>query len=194
MLRDLLSYDRATFPITEAQAQSLISDLDHITTGDKRHANLYKQTIRGLLSYIFYPDLRSPRSEVPIGNGVMRMDIVYYNAAESGTLHDLKFATNSLKIVVEVKNSGKLRASYFQQIQSYLLDSVSKCCFLVFRGEIEDSYEKQLRHLWSMDYKVFLFNDEELVSLASQKIRNRGRSEDFAKYLNSVMQSKCQQY
>ena len=194
MLRELLFGDRVTLPINDSQAQELISSLEQIAPGDRKTANLYKKIISELLSYIFYPNLRATRLEVPIKPGVgatvRSIDIVYYNAAKTGTLYDLKVAQNSLRLIVEVKNATELRASYFEEVESYLSSSISTCGFIVFRGSIMKSYLNQLKYLWSMGKAVFLFNDKELKELAYQRIRSRNRSTDFAEYLDRELQER----
>lgn len=66
----------------------------------------YHRLIAGLLSFLFYPNLITPRIEETINDGRKRIDITYVNGARSGLFERFTRTTGrpSNKIIVECKN------------------------------------------------------------------------------------------
>jgi len=192
-IRELLLVDRATLPISQAHVLRALEDLDRIRPGVAELGNLYRNTIADVISFVFYPLLRSPRLEVPVADGTMSADIVYYNSAQSGVLQDIKMTSQSLRVVVEVKNSRSLSAEHFRQLSAYLAEPAGKCGFLVFRGTGTSKYRAHVRYSWSQGKRLFLFTESELRDLARRKISDREAGADFAEYLETVLREKCLQ-
>lgn len=66
----------------------------------------YHRLIAAILTFLFYPNLVTPRIEEPVNDGKKRIDITYVNAAVDGLFKRFTAVTgrSSLKIIAECKN------------------------------------------------------------------------------------------
>lgn len=117
VLEDYKNSKKNVAPITNQEmgyfderdfSQFLINELSNIPTGTD-DASLYHKFMVGVLVFLFYPDLITPKVEFNIHNGRKRIDIAYVNNALSGffyRLPNIKFIPSSY-IIVECKNYSK---------------------------------------------------------------------------------------
>ncbi|HKB88486.1 MAG TPA: hypothetical protein VKC53_02425 [Patescibacteria group bacterium] len=81
----------------------LIKKLSKIKSGSIE-ANEYHNTILGILSAVFYPNLIAPTKEEPIHNGRKRIDITFMNAPDNGFFQFLTTHFPCPFVVCECKN------------------------------------------------------------------------------------------
>jgi hypothetical protein len=69
-------------------------------------ATQFQRLGAGIMSFLFYPNLITPRLEDPVDDGRRRIDVTYVNAGQSGLFQRFTptFGRASGKIVVEFKN------------------------------------------------------------------------------------------
>ena len=190
ILGELLTKERTPLPISNIRIRNILNDLSQVKIGDSKSANLYKETVCKILTFIFYPMMVLPKFEVGTSCGNSFLDIVYINSAHSGIFLDLKNQYKSLKIIVEVKNSCELNSTYFKQIESYMGSGISQCCFLVFRGKIKKAHLKNSKYLFSKDMAVFIINDDELRQLVEEKIQFKLEKLNFFNRIDEFFHNK----
>jgi DNA-binding NarL/FixJ family response regulator len=190
LLTRLLASVRTAGPANDLAASKMCDDLEHITAGSRKQANLYKNAVRDLLAYVFYPWLAAPQTEVPIRNATKAVDILLQNAATEGILADLKRRYDSLLVPVETKNSKMLRSSYFSQLEGYLTGPVGKWGILCFRGKIEKKHQAHVRAAHNEGKLIMLFTDSELVALVKAKISGRQTRDDYNATLDQFLRKK----
>jgi len=190
LLKRLLATLRTAEPVNELSASKAVNDLNHLDAGSRKQANLYKNAIKELLAFVFYPWLVSPRTEVPIRNETKAVDIVLQNAARDGILADLKRRYDSLLVPVETKNSKSLHSSYFSQLEGYLTKPVGKWGILCFRGRIEPKHLQQVKGAHNEGKFLMLLTDSELVGLAKAKISGRQSRDDFGATLDQFIRKR----
>jgi DNA-binding NarL/FixJ family response regulator len=181
---------RTTEPVNELAASKTINDLRHIRTSSRTQANFYKNAIKELLAFIFYPWLVSPRTEVRIRNETKAVDIILQNAARDGIFADLKRRYNSLLVPVETKNSKALHSSHFNQLEAYLTKPIGKWGILCFRGSIQSKHLRQIRGAHNEGIFLMLLTDSELIKLAKAKISGRQSREDYSTALDQFIRRK----
>jgi len=190
LLERLLANFRMAEPVNDLAASKTVEDLKRITIGSRAQANLYKNAIKDLVAYVFYPWLVSPRTEVPIRNKTKAVDIVLQNAAGDGILADLKRRYDSLLVPVETKNSKALHSSYFSQLEGYLTGPVGKWGILCFRGRIEKKHLAHVKAAHSEGKLIMLFTDSELIALVKAKINGRQSRDDYRGTLDQYLRKK----
>lgn len=86
-------------------ANSLINDLETIPKGNDG-ASAYHSLMKGILEFIFYPNLIYPQKEQEINEGRKRIDIMFTNAAREGIFYRLHSSHNITcpYIAIECKN------------------------------------------------------------------------------------------
>lgn len=86
-------------------AQFLKEKLNSIGVGTE-NASKYHDLIIGILEFLFYPNLASPRKETPIHERRKRIDITFENSAEEGFFYKLPtiYKIPSSLIMIECKN------------------------------------------------------------------------------------------
>jgi DNA-binding NarL/FixJ family response regulator len=190
VLDRVLSQVRAGGPITDLAASKSCRDLKQITPGSRRQANLYKNTIRDLMAFAFYPWLVAPRTEVPIRNETKVLDILLQNVAREGILADLKSRYASLLVPVETKNSRTLSSSHFSQLEGYLTGPVGRWGILCFRGRIQQRHLKHVKAAQDEGKLIMLLTDLEIAELARAKFSGRQSRGDYNATLEQFLRWK----
>jgi hypothetical protein len=89
-------------------AQALIERLMEIPAGND-HASSFHNLQKGIMEFLFWPNMINPEKEREIHEGRKRIDVLFTNAAQSGfffrALHAAQIA--AIKIPVECKNYSK---------------------------------------------------------------------------------------
>jgi hypothetical protein len=190
VLKRLLLEVRTAEPVNDLAASKTIEDLEHITPGLSAHAHLYKNTIRDLMAFAFYPWLQGPRSEVQIQGGTSRIDILFRNAADKGVFADLKQQCEAIHVPVETKNTEQLCADDFHQLNDYLNDPVGRWGILCFRGCIEKKDQDQVKAARRKKNFVMLLTDSELVELCRSRFSERQSRADYEATLAQFVSKK----
>lgn len=86
-------------------AKFLKAKLKNVGTGAE-NASKYHDLIIGILEFLFYPNLSTPRKETPIHERRKRIDITFENSAEEGFFYNLPtiHQISSSMIMIECKN------------------------------------------------------------------------------------------
>lgn len=89
-------------------AEALIQSLQQIPAGNSSATDFHNLT-KGIVEFLFWPNLINPVKELEIHDGRKRIDIMYTNSANGGFFHRMLTApqTVALKIPVECKNYTK---------------------------------------------------------------------------------------
>jgi hypothetical protein len=86
-------------------ARALAAELHTIPAGDEG-ATTYHRLMKGILTFLFYPNLIYPQIEAEVNEGRKRIDILFVNSADSGFF--LRIPTTrritAVRIPVECKN------------------------------------------------------------------------------------------
>ncbi|QDK37948.1 hypothetical protein [Bdellovibrio sp. NC01] len=97
----------------------LITELNSIHPGND-HATEYHKLVTGILSFLLYPSLFNPRTEVKIHDGRKRIDIAFENSAQAGVFNALAQHPKTLcpHVFAECKN-------YSRQVANPELDQLA---------------------------------------------------------------------
>lgn len=89
-------------------ASALIEKLQSIPPGNEQ-ASLFHNVMKGIVEFLFWPNLTNPVKEQEINEGRKRIDIMYDNSAQEGFFHRILSAPQmrALKLPVEFKNYTK---------------------------------------------------------------------------------------
>jgi hypothetical protein len=89
-------------------ALSLIDDLRKIPAGYD-NASRYQSFMTGILTFLFYPHLTSPKMEQPQNEGRKRIDIHFVNSSRDGFFYRMRTwpMTKALYAIFECKNYSK---------------------------------------------------------------------------------------
>jgi DNA-binding NarL/FixJ family response regulator len=189
LLRRLLQTGRVGQPVNESELAKILAQLQHIHTGTKAHANLFKNSIKDLIAYAFYPWFTNPRTEVQILDGTKAIDILFCNASDGGFFADIKARYGSMTIPIETKNTRDITSRDFDQLARYMTKAVGRCGILCFRGKIETRHRKQAKALQRDEKLVLLFQDLEIARLC--ELRSSGaRPPDYTREVEDILREK----
>lgn len=116
-------------------AKMLIELLQSIHAGNEQ-AHDFNTLVLGVITFLFYPVLVNPRSEVSISNGLKRVDAMFTNRANSGFFGGLAVSRHlpCRDIIVECKNlSGDMGNPEVDQINGRLADTTGRFGLLICR-------------------------------------------------------------
>ncbi|MDR7117403.1 hypothetical protein [Caulobacter sp. BE254] len=125
--------------VETAFALALKDGLAKIPAG-RDHADEYHAYMVGVLSFLFYPHLVTPKKEDPLHDGRKRIDITYTNASKDGFFSAVRSwpPASTLYLFVECKNyTGDVKNPELDQLSSRFGHQRGNLGFLVCR-QIQD--------------------------------------------------------
>ena len=151
-----------------AVCEHLINELRSIQTGTK-DATRYHNLMVGILELLFYPNLSSPKKEVPIHNGRKRIDITFNNSAETGFFYRVPNTTSlSCQFVfVECKNyTGEVANPELDQLSGRFSNRRGKIGILACRYLDDDNmFMKRCADTYEDDRGLILpITDDDIIS------------------------------
>lgn len=158
-----------------AMVAQLGNSLTHIPAGHVGESR-YHRLIAGILSFLFYPNLISPRIEEQVNEGRKRIDITYVNGVRSGLFARFAQATNrpAPKIVVECKNySSDIGNPEVDQVLGRFADHRGWLGFLLCRSILDrENLERRCRDV-ARDFGGYIIalDDEDVLRLLENSSR-----------------------
>jgi hypothetical protein len=186
LLREYKETKAAIRPISNAEldgdfdpidlARHLIQQLRAIPTG-RENATRFHHLGAGIFSFLFYPNLITPKLEAEINDGRRRIDVTYVNTAQSGLFRRFTPTTqrSSGKIVVEFKNYEDDPGNpEVDQVLGRFADHRGWLGFLVSRTiDDRNRLEARCRDL-ARDHRAYIVPlcDADLTTMLEAVIRN----------------------
>lgn len=190
LLQRLLQTGRVGQPVNENELSKILLQLEHIIPGTKTHANLFKNSVKDLIAYAFYPWFINPRTEVQILDGTKAIDILFHNASEKGFFADIKARYDSMTIPIETKNTRNITSRDFDQLSRYMNKAVGRCGILCFRGKIETRHRKQAKALQRDEKLVLLFEDLEIIRLCELRSSGAMSPSEYTHEVETILREK----
>ena len=162
LLVKLRNVARPALP-TSPTARSLLLRLRQLRSGTA-NAIKYQHWVRDVMTFLFGESLKEPKLESNTFLGTQRRDITFRNAAEKGPWFDWKHSHRIDSLVIECKNTDKLRYSDLRQTAVYLGKRMGYLAIVACRKNSREDVREFLNWLVTNDEKyVLIVNDENLT-------------------------------
>lgn len=167
----------------ETFAQAFIEELMDIPPGNADATRFHRLT-KGIIEFLFWPDLINPLMEKEINEGRKRIDIMYDNASIEGFFQRIRSApqTCALKVPVECKNYSKDPANpEIDQMGGRFAPNRGKVGILVYRSTTNYSLLVERCRDSALEQRGFILplGDNEIIDMlndvVSKKRANIGR-------------------
>ncbi len=156
-------YDEKVFSL------ALITSLQNVAPGNAS-ASVFHNLMKGVIEFLFWPNLINPVKEQEIHDGRKRIDLMYTNASESGFFsRSMKAAQiSALRIPVECKNYSKDPANpEIDQLSGRFGPTRGWIGFMVYRTTTDYTLLLKRCHDTAADKRGFIIplGDEQIIEM-----------------------------
>lgn len=148
------------------EKEPLVQRLEDIRPGAE-DAEAYEQCVFEILSRVLAGQLTHPERESRTGDGIMRPDIIFFNASSHEFWQMVGMRHAATNIVFECKNTEKLVMNHVNQLVGYLGPAMGNFGVIVSRLPPGDNVKRKAITAFRFNAKIVLFlSDEDLAEMA----------------------------
>ncbi|MFN0195893.1 MAG: P-loop ATPase, Sll1717 family [Planctomycetaceae bacterium] len=150
-------------------------------------ASQYEAVIGRVIELCFIGRLANVEEQVRDVGNTKRRDWIAANIAMTGFWHMIMMKYKAPQVIWECKNYENLDASDFQQVRSYLNDTIGLFGVICFRGEVKKHYYEHVKEMGREGKIVLLLGDKDIRVFLRQALNGKRAESHIQECFDSVI-------